>query len=48
MDAIGEAEEDSKRALNINTSKPDLADTITASVNRIAWTRQHPRSLSLE
>ena len=45
MDAIGEEDEDSKRAKDIKASWPDLADTITASVNS-AWMRQHPRPLS--
>ena len=45
MTAIGEEDEDSKRALDIKKSWPDLADTITASVNS-AWMQQHPRPLS--
>ena len=45
MDAIGEEDEESKRAKEIKASWPDLSDTITASVNS-AWMRQHPRPLS--
>ena len=45
MDAVGEQNEDSKRAAEIKRSWPDLADTITASVNT-AWMQQHPRPLS--
>ena len=45
MDAIGEEDEDSKRAKEIKTSWPDLADAITSSVNS-AWMQQHPRPLS--
>ena len=45
MDAIGEEDEDSKSALEIKQSWPDLAATITSSVNS-AWMQQHPRPLS--
>ena len=45
MDAIGEDNEESKKAIEIKQSWPDLADTITASVNS-AWMQQHPRPLS--
>jgi predicted secreted Zn-dependent protease len=45
MDAIGEDNEESKRALQIQQSWPELADTITASVNT-AWMTKHPRLLS--
>eukprot|EP01049_Picozoa_sp_SAG25_P010195 SAG25_NODE_1089_length_4047_cov_2.337386_3_plen_481_part_00 len=45
MDAIGEDNEESKRALRIKQSWPELADTITASVNT-AWMTKHPRPLS--
>ena len=45
MDAIGEEDEESKRARQIKQSWPDLSDSITASVNS-AWMQQHPRPLS--
>jgi hypothetical protein len=45
MAAINEDNEESKKALEIKRSWPDLADTITASVNS-AWMEQHPRPLS--
>ena len=45
MDAVNEEDEDSKTAKDIKQSWPDLADTITASVNS-AWMQQHPRPLS--
>ena len=45
MDSVGEDNEESKKAIEIKQSWPDLADTITASVNS-AWMQQHPRPLS--
>ena len=45
MDAVGEDNEESKRAKQIKQSWPDVADTITAAVNT-AWMRKHPRPLS--
>ena len=45
MDAVGEDNEESKRAKTIKQSWPDVADTITAAVNT-AWMRKHPRPLS--
>ena len=45
MDAKENPDEDSKDAKEIKQSWPDLADTITASVNT-AWMQQHPRPLS--
>ena len=45
MDAIGEEDEDSKSALEIKQSWPDIAATLTSSVNS-AWMQQHPRPLS--
>ena len=45
MDAVGEDNEESKRAKQIKQSWPDLSDSITASVNS-AWMQQHPRPLS--
>ena len=45
MDAVGEEDEESKKAVEIKQSWPDLAATITSSVNS-AWMQQHPRPLS--
>ena len=45
MDAVGEEDEESKKAIEIKRSWIDLADTITASVNS-TWARSHPRPLS--
>jgi hypothetical protein len=45
MDAVGEDNEESKRAKQIKQSWVDVADTITAAVNT-AWMRKHPRPLS--
>ena len=45
MDAVGVDDEESKRALDIKKSWPDVADTITAAVNT-AWMRKHPRPMS--
>jgi hypothetical protein len=45
MAAVNEDDEESRRAKEIKASWPDLADTITASVNT-AWMEQHPRPLS--
>ena len=45
MAAVNEDDEESKKALEIKRSWPDLADTITASVNQ-AWMEQHPRPMS--
>jgi hypothetical protein len=45
MDAVSEEDEESKKAVEIKQSWPDVADTITASVNS-AWMQQHPRPLS--
>ena len=45
MDAIGEEDEDSKSALEIKQSWPDIAATLTLSVNS-AWMQQHPRPLN--
>jgi hypothetical protein len=41
MDAVGEDNEESKRAKEIKQSWVDVADTITATVNT-AWMRKHP------
>ena len=45
MDATSTEDEESKTAIDIKKSWPDLAATITASVNS-AWMQQHPRPLS--
>ena len=45
MDAIGEEDEESKSAIEIKQSWPDIAATLTSSVNS-AWMQQHPRPLS--
>jgi predicted secreted Zn-dependent protease len=45
MDAVGLDDEESKKALQIKQSWPDLAETITASVNT-AWMTKFPDKLS--
>ena len=45
MDAVGLNDEESKKALQIKQSWPDLVETITASVNT-AWMTKFPDKLS--
>ena len=45
MTAINEENTESKKAMDIKKSWPDLAEQITASVNTL-WMEQHPRPLS--
>ena len=45
LDAVGENNEESKKAMQIKRSWPEIADTITASVNT-AWMTKFPDKLS--